>query len=174
MSFTQSLAAYFRYPKQVREAAKQMYEAVMRGHVFEIPLSLDKHDPAMQAAFLMQAQHPDAKLGVRQSRSLVVSHESRHNISPEVKVLFLKGGQMYDPMKNLSDVVDMLAGHERFLREQGLNPEEMVKEAKEAEAAEHAIEVSSAVGPAAVSPTDSVEKSVEAVQPTVTLPAATP
>lgn len=142
MSFTDRVANYFRYPKQVREAAQQMWEAVQRGFVFEVPLSLDKHDPAMSAVFLMQKMHPEVRLGVRQSRSLIVSHESRHNISQDVKQLLLKGGQMYDPEAFVSSIESMLAGHETFLRDQNLDPAEMEREAKEAEMKEHAVSVS--------------------------------
>lgn len=141
MSFTDRVANYFRYPKRVREAAQQMWEAVMRGYVFEVPLSLDKHDPAMNAVFLLQKMHPEVRLGVRQSRSVIVSHESRHNISADTKQLLLKGGQMYNPEEFTSSIERMLGGHEAFLREQSLDPKEMEREAKEAEAKLHAIEV---------------------------------
>ena len=94
MSFTQNIADWFRYPKQVREAAHQMWGAVQRGFTFEVPLSLDKHDPAMSAVYLMQRMHPGVRVGVRQSRSLIVSLESRHNISGQAKGLLLQGGQM--------------------------------------------------------------------------------
>jgi hypothetical protein len=141
-SFTNRIHNWFRYPKQVREAAQQMWDAVQRGFVFEVPLSLDRHDPAMQAVFLMQSAHPEVKLGVRQSRSLIVSHESRHNISSDVRQLLLKGGQMYNPEEFRAGIEAMLAGHESFLREQSLDPTEMEREAKEAEMKLHAIEVS--------------------------------
>lgn len=161
-TFTNRIHNWFRYSKQVREAAQQMWDAVQRGFVFEVPLSLDRHDPAMQAVFLMQSAHPEVRLGVRQSRSLIVSHESRHNISSDIKQLLIKGGQMYNPEQVRAGIESMLAGHESFLREQALDPEQMAREAKEAEMKLHAIEVGSTVKEAPVE----APVEVPAVQPT--------
>lgn len=141
MSFTEKLKSAVLYSKKVREAAAQMWDAVERGYVFEVPFSLDRNDPAMQAVFLMQKLHPEVRIGVRQSRSLIISHPSRHAISAEVGELLLKGGQFYKPEEMTGTIEKMLAGHERFLMEQGLDPATMEAEAKEAEQKKHAIEL---------------------------------
>lgn len=138
-----SLPEFFRYPRRVREAARQMWEAIDKGAVFEVPIVFDRNDPTMQAVFLLQKQHKQTRLGVRQSRTIIVSHEKAHNLSADVKALLMKGGQMFDPEKFMGSIESMLAGHETFLREQRLDPEQMAREAKEKEAAIHAIDISS-------------------------------
>ena len=140
----------FNASKQVREAADQMWKAVQAGKTFEVPIVFDGNDPSMQAVWLLFRIHPTMRMLVRQSRSFVITHPDRLNLSAETQMLMHKGGQATTPEKFAENVRSMLAGQEAFLEEQGFDPKQMEKEAQERDAKKHAMgEVSEMGAPGA-------------------------
>lgn len=139
------LKAKFGETQQVREAAAQMWDFVQRGKTFEVPFSNDANDPTMRAVWLLFRLHPDLPTIIRQSRSFIITKPDANGVdlSSEMRDLLYKGGQMSSPEKFFSDIGKMLQGQADFLAEQGLDVDEMVKEAKEAEAKKHALTVES-------------------------------
>lgn len=137
----------FRQRQRIKEAAKQMWDFVRRGYNFEVPLLLDKNDLTIQAVAEMQKQHREVELRMYQSKGLVVGlfrspngAKGTHGISGAALDLFSKSGHIEDGFRAVS-AEDLLARHETFLRQQGLDAKEMEQEAQEERMKREAIEV---------------------------------
>lgn len=129
----------YKVSKQVREAAAQMWAAVQAGKTFEVPIIFDGNDPTMQAVWLLFRLHPELRQVVRQSRSFILTHPDRLNLSADTQELMRKGGQFAAPEKFVDNVRALLGGQESFLEGQGFDPKQMEKEAQERDAQKHAM-----------------------------------
>lgn len=146
MSTATKLRLKFQLGSVAVDAAQQIWRYLERGgKPFEVPISFNTEDPTMRALFCLQMMHPEVSMGMRQSRSIIVSYHEKganQNISPEAFDMLVKGGQLgMNQGKWMSNLQNMLAGQESFLNAQGLDPRQMEKEAKTAEMAKHAISV---------------------------------
>lgn len=135
--------------QKVKEAAKQLWNVIRRGHNIEVPLLLDKNDLTMEAVTELQKEHPQAQLRLYQSRGMVLglfrSESLRGNpgISDGTLNQFTAAGHIGGGFREMKPE-DLLAGQEAFLRAQGLDPELMEKEAQAERAKRDRIEVGSA------------------------------
>lgn len=120
-----------------------MWEQVRRGFKFEIPASLSTDDDLAQAVALLQKEHPEVQVSSYGARGVVVGMQSSERDMRISKEAFagLDAGGYFAPRG--SDLENFLAAHERWMRGQGLDPEEQVKEAQEQEKKRTRIEVSS-------------------------------
>lgn len=148
LSTYDKLKAKLGVSKQVREAADQMWVAVMQGKTFEVPIVLNSADPSMQAVWLLFKLHPEMRVAVRQSRSFIITHPDRVTLAAETQELMRKGGQFASPGEFTSSIERMLGGQAAFLEKQGLDPEQMEKEAQEAQAKKHALVLDASGTPA--------------------------
>lgn len=126
--------------KRIRAAANQFWDAVRKGIKFEVPAAQSKDDDALQAIALMMNEHPEVALALHQSRSIIcgIFKEAGGGVTAEGWQMLDRGN--YFP-KAQGGVEGLLFSHERFVRQQGLDPDEMVKQAKTEEAAKHALVV---------------------------------
>ncbi len=131
--------------RRIKAAAEQMWKHIQVGVNFEVPLNLDASDPTMLAIAYLQQMHPKVVVGLHQSRGLVVGlHRVGQTGSENKKVAAGAWGilDQYGHFANKSqDVEHLLAGQEKFIRQQGLDPREEERVAQEKEAARTRIEV---------------------------------
>lgn len=134
--------------RRVKEAAGQMWDLLKRGYNFEVPLVFDKNDLTVQAVAYLQKKHPQVQLRMYQSRGLVLGlfrgEGMRGNMGISEATLSQLAhsghiGEGYDTMT----AEDLLAGHERFLLTQGLDPKEEEATAQKERAARERITLSS-------------------------------
>ncbi len=135
-----------QFGKETVAAAQQLWSAVLISGAskgIEVPIARNVHDKTMRAVFVMQQLHPEVRVAVRQSRSLILTLavKGQLNISEMAMDTLLRGEQLANVDEFSASLERMLAGQDRFLASQGLDPVEMEREAKEAEQAKHAIEV---------------------------------
>lgn len=138
----------FREKQRIKMAAKQMWEHVRRGANFEVPLRLDKNDLTLQAVAEMQRQHPEVEMRLYQSKGIVVGlfrgpsgMKGNHGISNGVLDHFNRSGHIEDGFRSLT-AEDLLARHEAFLVQQGLDAKEQEKLAQEERMKRERIELS--------------------------------
>ena len=139
-----------QFGKETVAAAQQLWSAVLISGAskgIEVPIARNVHDMTMRAVFVMQQLHPEVRVAVRQSRSLILTLavKGQLNISEMAMDTLLRGEQLANVDEFSASLERMLAGQDRFLASQGLDPAEMEREAKEAEQAKHAIEVGTRV-----------------------------
>lgn len=121
-------------------AADQMWEAVSRGIKFEVPASNSADDTTMQALALLTQAHPEVEVAMHQSRGIIVGLlKDKHTKVSQVAWDTL-GQHGYFPEAH-GQVEHLLSGHERFMRANQLSPEEMVKQAQEAQQKKDTVEV---------------------------------
>lgn len=152
--------------KIARKACGEMWNALKSGcPPFEVPISLDQHDPAMEAVWLLFTLHPEIPVVIRQSKSFIIHLPANGHIklSDDVRAAMKQGGQLGSVDTFRGGIVQMLSGQVDFLNSQGLNPREMEKEAQEASLAKHQLTVVSA-------PKDEAPKETEAPPTTETKP----
>lgn len=132
---------------RVKEAAKQLWQAIQRGHNFEVPLVFDKNDLTVQAIVELQKQHPEAELRMYQSKGLVLglfrndmAQTSFARVSAGAFDLLRKAGTVDPSTKNNAE--DLLASHEAWIRKQGWDPVALEKQAQEERMKREAITVS--------------------------------
>lgn len=128
---------------RLKQAAQQMWEQVRKGFKFEIPASLSTDDDLAQTVAILQREHPEVQVSSYGARGIVIGMQSNAKdmrISQEA-FAGLDAGGYFAP--RAADLENLLASHERWMRSQGLDPEEQVKEAQEQEKKRTRIEVNS-------------------------------
>ena len=114
--------------KRIREAANQMWKALLMGNTFEVPVSLSTDDPVAQAVQVLRKKHPDVVTKMLQSRGLVLTLGRPATVHDGAWKQLDLGG--YFPKDELpSDI--FFAKHAQFIKRADLDPEEQVKRAQE-------------------------------------------
>ena len=133
------LSAFLRYTSRQREAAKQMWAAIRRGGLYEIPVSFTTDDNTMKALMLMCEQHPEVALAKRanssntplivlQSRGIVVGLRSAMQIGSGAAQTLENFGYM--PGSN-GGLEALFQKHETFIRTNArITPAEAVRQAQ--------------------------------------------
>ena len=143
--------------KRVNEAAQQMWNFIRRGYTFEVPLILDRNDLTLAAIVKLQKNHPEVELRMYQSKGLVLgifrspSLVGPNKIAPGTLDFLARQGNIGAGHETIT-AEEILADHEAFLRRQGLDPQQMEREAQEARMKEEAITVGEKATPEEVTP----------------------
>lgn len=156
----------FKYPRRVREAAQQMWDAVKKGYAFEIPASLSTDDATTKAVLCLQEMHPDCPVAMLQSRGIVIGKaKTAAGVSQEAWGILAKHDYFPDPNKAAS-AEKFIEQHEAFMQRNLTGPlggredktvEDLVREAQEKQAAHDMLVVGQLGGDAVTdSPTSTV------------------
>lgn len=114
--------------KRVREAADQMWHALLMGNTFEVPVSLSTEDEVAQAVLVLRKEHPNVVAKMLQSRGLVLTLGKPATVQEGAwKHLDAAG---YFPKDELPPEI-FFGQHAQFIRRADLDPEEQVKRAQE-------------------------------------------
>lgn len=134
--------------KRAKEAAAQMWDLLKKGYNFEVPFILDKNDLTVQAITELQRRHPKVQLRMYQSRGLVLGlfrgegMRGNRGIGDSILDHFSQSGHLGEGFENIK-AEDLLAGHEKFLIGQHIDPKQAEREAQTERMIREAISVGS-------------------------------
>lgn len=131
--------------RRIAMAADQMWDAVARGIKFEVPAHLSTDDDTMQAIALLTQAHPQVKLAMHQSKGIIVGlvAEKASGITEQAAATLDQFGY-YPGSAHPLTPEQLISGHERFMRDNQLDPKEMEREAQAAQANKERIETTQA------------------------------
>ncbi len=117
-----------KFGSKVVDGADQIWTHVLgmpASQGVEIPISRDRHNPMMLALFVLLKLHPEARIGVRQSRSILVTRteEGMLRVSQDARASMVKGNQFLRPEDFANGIEQLIASQDGFLRGQGLDPQ---------------------------------------------------
>lgn len=131
----------YKRKQRAKEAAKQLWVHIRAGAKLEVPLSLKADDITLLTIAELQKEHPGVELRMYQSRGLILGLFDRRGINISEQAFNLMKASGHIKESEPVNVDQLIADHEAFLVRQGLDPQEMEKEAQEADMAKHAISV---------------------------------
>lgn len=98
----------------------------------EIPIARDRHNKMMLALFVLLKLHPEARIGIRQSKSILVARteEASLRISQDARTVMMNGNQFLNPEDFAGGIERFIAQQDGFMRANGLDPETQAQKAQ--------------------------------------------
>lgn len=131
--------------RRIKKAAEEMWNLIRGGVNFELPLSFQSDDLSMQAVVELQRRHPGVEMRFYQTKGIVLGlfgkGQGGLNIDEALRNYLGRAGHLRTAEGADLTVENFLAQHEAFLRQQGLDPQQMEKEVQEARMKDEAMSV---------------------------------